>query len=67
MLRGIIQSTAKSMYSHPHCLTSGYIVTYPQIARFAVKSIKLGDLGEGTKEATIKQWFVKCGDKVAEY
>jgi hypothetical protein len=29
-------------------------------------SIKLPDLGEGTKEATIKTWFKKEGDLVDE-
>lgn len=28
---------------------------------FGTKSVILADLGEGTKEATIKQWFVKTG------
>jgi hypothetical protein len=28
--------------------------------------IKLPDLGEGTKEATIKQWFKQEGDKIEE-
>jgi 2-oxoisovalerate dehydrogenase E2 component (dihydrolipoyl transacylase) len=27
----------------------------------------LPDLGEGTKEATIKEWYVKPGQKVEEY
>ena len=29
--------------------------------------IKLGDLGEGTKEATIKTWFIKEGSKINEF
>ena len=28
--------------------------------------INLPDLGEGTKEATIKEWFVKEGSKISE-
>jgi hypothetical protein len=35
---------------------------------FAQKIIplKLGDLGEGTKEATVKKWFKKEGEIVKE-
>ena len=29
--------------------------------------VKLPDLGEGTKEATVKEWFIKVGDRVEEY
>ncbi|CAI2369015.1 unnamed protein product [Moneuplotes crassus] len=29
--------------------------------------IKLPDLGEGTKEATIKEWFVKKGEEIDEF
>lgn len=28
--------------------------------------INLPDLGEGTKEATIKEWFVKEGQRISE-
>jgi pyruvate/2-oxoglutarate dehydrogenase complex dihydrolipoamide acyltransferase (E2) component len=28
--------------------------------------VNLGDLGEGTKEATLKQWFIKPGSEVKE-
>jgi len=29
--------------------------------------VNLPDLGEGTKDATVKEWFVKPGDKVSEF
>ncbi len=31
-----------------------------------IVQIKLPDLGEGTKEATVKQWFRKEGENVEE-
>ena len=41
---------------------------YSMFARmFGIVPVKLGDLGEGTKEATIKQWFVKEGESVKEF
>ena len=32
--------------------------------QFALTQVKLPDLGEGTKEATVKEMFVKVGSKV---
>jgi hypothetical protein len=31
-----------------------------------IVQLKLGDLGEGTKEATIRTWFKKQGDLIEE-
>jgi len=41
-------------------------IKYNSFSFGKVVSLKLPDLGEGTKEATIKQWYKKEGDKVDE-
>jgi hypothetical protein len=33
----------------------------------SIINVKLPDLGEGTKEATIKEWFVKKGSEIEEF
>lgn len=31
-----------------------------------IVKVKLPDLGEGTKEATVKEWYISPGDRVEE-
>ena len=42
------------------------LINFNSFAFGRLVSLKLPDLGEGTKEATIKQWYKKEGDKVEE-
>ena len=43
------------------------LMTSTSIRHFSkIVSVALPDLGEGTTEATIKEWFVKPGSKVNE-
>jgi hypothetical protein len=39
---------------------------YWPVRNFAIVQVALPDLGEGTKEATIKEWYVQPGSKVQE-
>jgi len=46
-------------------MTKLYNIPFSNFAK-KIMNIKLGDLGEGTKDATIKQWYKKVGDIVKE-
>uniref|UniRef100_A0A5F9CX38 Dihydrolipoamide acetyltransferase component of pyruvate dehydrogenase complex n=1 Tax=Oryctolagus cuniculus TaxID=9986 RepID=A0A5F9CX38_RABIT len=44
-------------YSHPH-----HLALHGQIVQF-----KLSDIGEGIREVTVKEWYVKEGDTVSQF
>lgn len=45
------------------------VLSQLQIMRYfgSIIHVKLPDLGEGTKEATLKEWFVEKGSEINEY
>ncbi|XP_019484893.1 PREDICTED: lipoamide acyltransferase component of branched-chain alpha-keto acid dehydrogenase complex, mitochondrial [Hipposideros armiger] len=49
-------------YSHPHRLMKTTAALQGQIVQF-----KLSDIGEGIREVTVKEWFVKEGDTVSQF
>ncbi|XP_032157303.1 lipoamide acyltransferase component of branched-chain alpha-keto acid dehydrogenase complex, mitochondrial [Mustela erminea] len=49
-------------YSHPHQLLKTTAALQGQIVQF-----KLSDIGEGIREVTIKEWYVKEGDTVSQF
>ncbi|KAF4021555.1 hypothetical protein G4228_013660 [Cervus hanglu yarkandensis] len=49
-------------YSHPHQWLRTTAALQGQIVQF-----KLSDIGEGIREVTVKEWFVKEGDTVSQF
>ncbi|XP_016060058.1 PREDICTED: lipoamide acyltransferase component of branched-chain alpha-keto acid dehydrogenase complex, mitochondrial [Miniopterus natalensis] len=49
-------------YSHPHRLLKTTAGQQGQIVQF-----KLSDIGEGIREVTVKEWYVKEGDTVSQF
>ncbi|XP_066208904.1 lipoamide acyltransferase component of branched-chain alpha-keto acid dehydrogenase complex, mitochondrial [Saccopteryx leptura] len=49
-------------YSHPHRLLKTTAGQRGQIVQF-----KLSDIGEGIREVTVKEWYVKEGDTVSQF
>lgn len=49
-------------YSHPHQLLKTTAALHGQVVQF-----KLSDIGEGIREVTVKEWYVKEGDTVSQF
>ncbi|KAM5256612.1 lipoamide acyltransferase component of branched-chain alpha-keto acid dehydrogenase complex, mitochondrial isoform 2-T2 [Ctenodactylus gundi] len=49
-------------YSHPYHLLKTTAALHGQIVQF-----KLSDIGEGIREVTVKEWYVKEGDTVSQF
>jgi len=49
--------------------SSSFMMNNVSVRDFSKKlvAVKLPDLGEGTKEATIKEWYVQPGSRVEEF
>ena len=43
------------------------LASLPSFRPFAIQKVYLPDLGEGTKEATVKEMFVKPGQSIEEF
>ncbi|KAM6167863.1 lipoamide acyltransferase component of branched-chain alpha-keto acid dehydrogenase complex, mitochondrial isoform 3-T3 [Erethizon dorsatum] len=49
-------------YSHPRHLLKTAAALHGQVVQF-----KLSDIGEGIREVTVKEWYVKEGDTVSQF
>ncbi|XP_010375537.1 lipoamide acyltransferase component of branched-chain alpha-keto acid dehydrogenase complex, mitochondrial isoform X3 [Rhinopithecus roxellana] len=49
-------------YSHPHHFLQTTAAVRGQVVQF-----KLSDIGEGIREVTVKEWYVKEGDTVSQF